>query len=563
MEIEPINVARLEVPARLPDLRRDLHVFADYVRGHEVKRSHRGNALGKADAKRLAKLMSDTEAAKEVDETGSSAWVTFVDDVALELGFVQYDTEGKYAGYSSQEPSFPDNYIEFQEKPYARFLAAKAAQQETTLLELLLKDHQGGASEFYRTSVLGRLDGFSTWGSAIGVMPTLDFAAVRRFLLGLLAECHTGQWLSVASLVAHLKKDHRYFLIPKKPQFKNNWEAKEGRYDNFHESTKDRWGNEIHIREGDEDAFERVEGRYLERFLEGIPLLLGYVDVAYATKCPKAVYPSLGYLKGFRVSQRLRPALEKRILEPRVIVTPSFDVHVQAETYPAGVLSKLVPLCELVAEDTSLVLKLNKQKVAGARAADPKLDAANLLQTLSGGEVPANVARELSSWSEHGEKFMLFADCSLLEADPDLPVADPFTIERLAPGIRIVRTPEKLFGELERRELMPLRIKHGGQAFSPLPKDARTCFPKAAAGREKPRLPKTQVKLNRVTRVQLVCSDREFMDKLHRLLMEGKCPAEMDRKNLVLTYSKQHESEVSSAVRRLKTEYRIEIEDVP
>ena len=221
MEIEPIDVARLEVPTGLPNLRRDLHVFVDYVRGREVKRSHRGNSLGKADAKRLANLMSDADAPKEVDEAGSSAWIDFVDDLAHKLGFVSYDTKGEYAGYTSQEPSFPDNYVEFLEKPYTRFLAAKAAQQETTLLGLLLKDHQGGASEFYHTSVLGRLDGFNTWGSATGVVPTLDFAAVRRFLLGLLAECPTGQWLSTASLVAHLKENHCYFLIPRKPHFKN------------------------------------------------------------------------------------------------------------------------------------------------------------------------------------------------------------------------------------------------------------------------------------------------------------------------------------------------------
>jgi hypothetical protein len=562
VETEAIDVARLEVPTRLPDLRRDLHVFVDYVRGREVKRSHRGNALAKADAKRLAKLMSDVEAADDVDEAGSSAWIDFVDDVARKLGFVRYDTQGEYAGYTSQEPSFPDNYIEFLEKPYVRFLAAKAVQQEKTLLEVLLKDSQGGASEFYRTSVLGRLDGFSTWGSATGVMLTLDFAAVRRFLLGLLAQCPAGQWLSTASLVAHLKKNHRYFLIPKKPHFKNTWEAKEGRYGNFHES-KNQGGNEIHVRERDEDAFERVEGRYIERFLEGIPFVLRYVDVAYTTKYPKSVYPSLGCLRAFRVSERLGRMLDGRISEPQVIVTPSFDVHVQAETYPAGVLSELVPLCEMVSEDTSIVLKLNKQKVAAARAADPKLDAADLLQALSGGELPANVARELLSWCEHGEKFVLYADCSLLEADQDLPAADPFTVEGLAPGIRIVHSPDKLFDELERQELMPLRVKHGSQAFSSLPKDARTRFPKTSAGREKARLPKTRVTLTRVTRVELLCADCEFVDKLHRLLAESKCPAEFDRHNLLLTYSKQYESEVSNAIRRLRTEYQVEIEDAP
>ena len=47
---------------------------------------------------------------------------------------------------------------------------------------MLVNQGQGSASEFYRRGVLGRLDGFNHWGSALGVMPTLDFPAVRRFL---------------------------------------------------------------------------------------------------------------------------------------------------------------------------------------------------------------------------------------------------------------------------------------------------------------------------------------------------------------------------------------------
>ena len=61
-------------------------------------------------------------------------------------------------------------------------------------------------------------------------------------------------------------------------------------------------------------------------------------------------------------------------------------------------------------------------------------------------------------------------NCSVLETDQDLPAADPFTVERVAAGIRLVRSPDKLFDELERRELMPVRIKHGDQAFRRCPK---------------------------------------------------------------------------------------------
>jgi hypothetical protein len=62
--------------------------------------------------------------------------------------------------------------------------------------------------------------------------------------------------------------------------------------------------------------------------------------------------------------------------------------------------------------------------------------------------------------------------------------------------------------------------------------------------------------------VQLVCPDREFLDRLHGLLRECQCPVEIDRPNLTLTYAKQVESAVANAIRQLKTEYRLEIEDI-
>ena len=62
--------------------------------------------------------------------------------------------------------------------------------------------------------------------------------------------------------------------------------------------------------------------------------------------------------------------------------------------------------------------------------------------------------------------------------------------------------------------------------------------------------------------MQLVCPDHELLDRLyHSLLLECQCPTEIDRPNLTLTYSKQYEPAVASAIRQLKTEYRVEIED--
>ena len=545
----------------MPDLRRDLHVFVDFVRAREVKRSHRGNALSKADAKRLARLLSDPDAVREVDEEGSSAWIDFVDEVALRLGFIHYDTQGQYAGYTSQEPSFPDNYIEFRAKPYEQFLAAKAAKQESTLLELLVHQGQGSASEFYRQSVLGRLDGFNHWGSAVGVMPTLDFPAVRRFLLGLLAECPSDQWLSTPALVEHLKKHHRCFSHSRETTVQERARCQvrplrqlpreQGCVGARDRHPRERSGR---VRAGRGPICRAVPGGYSA----GAPLC----GRGVCAEAPKAHLSLAGLFAGLPRQRSVAPRPRGRIAEPRVTVSPNFDVHVIAEAYPAGVLAQLAPLCEMVSQGTSIVLKLTKQKVAAARAVSPDLDATGVLRALVGGELPANIVHELSAWSEHGEKFALYVNCSVLETDQDLPAADPFTVERVAAGIRLVRSPDKLFDELERRELMPVRIKHGDQAFAPVPKSAWTRFPKGSAGRAKPREPKPRVTLTRMTRVQLVCPDRELLDRLHGLLLECQCPTEIDRLNLTLTYSKQYESAVANAIRQLKTEYRLEIEDI-
>ena len=97
--LSPLDTAKLEVRENPCDLRRDLHVFYRYVRERGVKRSHRQNALSKADAGRLAKLISDPKAVEEVKAKGSCDWLDYVDTLCLNMDLVSYDTEGSYQGY--------------------------------------------------------------------------------------------------------------------------------------------------------------------------------------------------------------------------------------------------------------------------------------------------------------------------------------------------------------------------------------------------------------------------------------------------------------------------------
>ena len=130
VDLEPTGVKGLDVFSSQCDVRRDLHSFVDYIRSREVKRSHRGNNLSKTDARRLAKLMTHPNAVEQVKEDYWHTWVDYVDKLALKLGFVKYDSKGVYVGYSSQEPSFPNNYIQFQADKYKKFLALSVSDRE-------------------------------------------------------------------------------------------------------------------------------------------------------------------------------------------------------------------------------------------------------------------------------------------------------------------------------------------------------------------------------------------------------------------------------------------------
>ncbi len=151
------NIDELNVFSNQYNLHHDLHAFIEYVQNREVKRSHRSNELSGSDTKRLAKLMSHSSVIEFVESYGFSNWVNYVDEVALLFEFIKYDTEGTYAGYTSREPSFPDNYIEVDTRRYEEFINLPLIDQEKKLLDILVQNYNYSNNEFYAPSVLGRL----------------------------------------------------------------------------------------------------------------------------------------------------------------------------------------------------------------------------------------------------------------------------------------------------------------------------------------------------------------------------------------------------------------------
>ena len=560
MNLKQIDVNGLKVFSNHCNLRKDLHLFMNYVENRSVKRSTRGNSLPKMDARRLAKLISDPLAPEEVEDFGYSNWLDYIDDTALKLGFVSYDIEGEYLGYTSSEPSYSDNYIEIDERKYNNFLNMTLQDQEKLLLNSLIDEYTSCDNEFFDTGIMGTLDTFSSSGCAIGVLPSLNFAKIRNFLLNIMQRCQSGVWYSTASFIQYLKAEHPFFLIPEKPRYKYTSSQLHGRYGNFNER-KDGQYHEFKITDKDPNVFERVEGRYVERFLEGIPLALGYVDVGYGKSECKERKPSLNALKAFKVNECFCCFMEENIPEPKVTVQPNFEIHVESEFYPAGILAGLNPLTDTISENTVTILKLNKRKVTARLANDESLDVVAILRNLSDSNVPQNVLTELEEWVGHSEVFTLYYGFGLLEGNPTLEMANNFTVKNISPALRIVKNPKNLFGKLEEAKLVPMFVKHSDKAFRSLPDGVKSRFPKKSdilARRKK----KKTVTLKRKTVITLYFPDKMVFEKCSNALIQERCDIEMDRKNKSISYSGEEQKQINSALKTLKKEYVIKMKEI-
>ena len=534
LNLQEVKATDLDVFVNPADLRQDLQALADYVRIHEIKRGYRDNRIPQAHQQRLLKLMSDPASAAKKDQFGDAKWIEHLDAVCLALKWVGYDTEGKYMGYSSSEPSFPDNFMEFDEGQHRNFLQLPLQAQEERILEIHLKAGEVGASEFFSRSTLGRLDSFPSFGCATGVVPTIAFWKVRRHLLELLAQCPVGVWFSTASLLDHLRLHDPWFVIPKVvPDAVRKDSLRQGRYANFVERKPGDWNHDKPISERDPEGFAKVEGRFIERFLEGVPLVLGYTEVAYTrSKTESPIEPSRGLLPAFRITERLRRAVRQEVAEPKVTVLPNFEVHVESLFFPARTEAQLRPLGELVQRGIVTVFKLTKSKVAAAQAAQADENAIQTLKALSGRELPQNVEHELRDWAGHSEKFILYEGFGVLEGRREAAGADRFIVETISPSLALVHSAEALYRHLEAAEQVPLRIRHSDNALA-APPHVRSRMAPSAAPRSAPG--KRPVRVKRSLRTTLWFADGEAHAAFCQLLLDAKCVLAVDRRALTVS----------------------------
>jgi len=565
LDLKTYDVEKCDIMVNANDIRRDLHIYINYVRDREVKRTYRSNALPKADEKRLLKLMGRTKDLGHDDTYWSITWLEYVERLALAMGWVAYDTEGVYAGYSSQSPSFPDNYIHFMQEVYGQFLAKSPREQELRLLHTLInlrsrnQWNHGSDNEFYRTGILGILTSFNIRGCATGVMPSLNFPEIRRFLFDTLSQCEHGIWYDTTSLVAYLKANYPYFLIPHKPEL-DRWGRKTTRYGNFYEQKDSYSYPNDPIPDDAPDGFERVEGRYVERFLEGIPLTLGYVDVAY-TKEHIDGYPSQGKLRAFRVNQRFLQLMNDELTASKVTVQPNFEIQVEAVFYPLGEINRLLPFSKIQTEDRMITLKLDRQIAAASLAEHEDLDPIATLNSMTDRPLPQNIRIELEEWIGHADVFTIYTGFALHEGQKQPQLAG-FTEQDISQSLRIVRSPDLLYRQLLQAELAPMLVKHGKKKFTQMPAAAMTIFPQKGKVKPAKRKTRKRIILQRETHITLHVPSVEVLEQITNLLVQQRCLFTFDERALTITYPQRFEEQAKAALKALRKDYIVRLTTV-
>jgi hypothetical protein len=115
----------------------------------------------------------------------------------------RYDVKGVYAGYSSAEPSFPDNHVKVEAARFKQWLAKTPTAKERAILDALIETTP---NEFFHWARLfpdhSRFDSF---GCAIGPASRMALPAIRKALLEMLADLPTHEWLPMGGLIAHLR----------------------------------------------------------------------------------------------------------------------------------------------------------------------------------------------------------------------------------------------------------------------------------------------------------------------------------------------------------------------
>ena len=559
------------------NIRKDLLNFIDYVQEREVKRSHRENQIMKGDLKRLAKRLTIPECLLN-SELEDGYWSHFICDLAHSLSLVNYDMEGVYAGYSSSEPSFPDNYIEVNSKAVQDYVSLSAVEKEKRIMSNMI-DHN--PREFYTRSLLGKsfirepFNRFDRRGSGMNVSSKMDFSKIRKRLLEILADYEPGKTIRFDDFINKIKTEEPNLILDRKfvpnlqkTRYGDNREAAQLYHCFFEYKGNSHYSNQIVIHESDPDGYERVEGRYLAFFLEEIPYLMQCVQIEYNDDYQCDINPPLpGCIKSFSITKKLPFLIKNKYPElghVKFTLTPDYKLFVESFLCPDRELKMLEPYTkEQSSEQNLTVLKVDREKTVTNLAENPQLtDVLDILLNL-GINVPKNIEIELKEWTRSADKLIVYDNVALLEMrskqkkekEDILIQLDQHLVDKGTESFAVIKNAKTVFSILQQMELVPSLVTHTNKMIS--------VSGKKSSNKAKPKTSEKALKkvsLEETPFIALHANEKSFLTKLNKALIEtGIQHVIKDQSSGYILIPESDRKIIHQVIRKLNKEFDISI----
>ena len=535
-----------------------LHAYMDYLMEREIKRTYRGNHIPDPDYKRICICVG------QKDTPGNREKINEADRMAYAIGWIKYDKEGSY-GYSSEERLYRNNIIYLDKKVYQQYLAIKSDDHRyNTLVKCFYSGYTPKHNElfdqdYYGAGVLNKFH-FDRYGYGREVLENIQFDQVRLTLITYLSKFTPGKWYTTQSFIEAIEKQEPYFFIPKNHKV-SRYNPDKSRYADFYESSISGDYQKRAIDEKDLDAFQRVEGRFVERFLESLPYTLGWVELAYTKKCPDDVLPSYGHLQAFKITPILDMLYKQSVPAPRVTLLPNYEMTVEGLYYPVTLMHQLAQLGDINHQGTVSQVTLNKDKIIKLSAAQPELDIVLMLKKITHQSLPHNVETDLSEWCQQGEAFTLYNEVVLFESPYSHDCLKEHLVKNIAKGVFMVSDDQKLAAKLDKAQDVSLIINHSNDAFTLLPKSYNTRLPKVGVKQVKKKQPKRKIKLKKQTHVSYDFLDKEAFQLIKETLIAKKIVIGVNESNRTISFSKQYETDFKQALKTAHDRYQFIIEE--
>ncbi|MEM1119973.1 MAG: hypothetical protein AAGJ18_05955, partial [Bacteroidota bacterium] len=366
-------------------------------------------------------------------------------------------------------------------------------------------------------------------------------------------------------LIQLMKEKHPWFLIPEKPYVMESggWRKPEKkvlypRYYNFMEG--ERYGRleDSHLKDDDPEGFEKVEGRFIERFLLDYLYELGYVKVAMDEAPYRGELPEMGILVAFQLQPTFFQMLNNEPLATKVSVQPNFEIYIDAPVYPMATLSALDPFTKVVKEDQQIILKLEKTYVLQHLVENPSIDLTQFLTNLSHTPIPQNVLMEIREWTERTDVFTLYEGFGLYEGLKKQPLADAHTAQNISSNLRLVRNPQLLYEKLQKVESVPMLITHKDTGLRLLPKAAKSIFPRVQIEKVK-KVAKQKINIERTEMLTYTIGSRPFYETFLTKLLSVRLPITFDKEKKAIYFPKKEEKNIKTLLQEFKDNYQFRI----